>query len=82
MYIKVTKSGAYRYVQLVEAFRDDQGRPRQGTLMTLGRLDQMGDSIKSMHDGLARILGKDGTTHLGDDDEGAELQDGVSGGLR
>lgn len=75
MYIKVTKSGAYRYVQLVEAFRDDQGRPRQRTLMTLGRLDQMGDSIKSMHDGLARILGKDGTTHLGDDDDIASGQE-------
>ncbi len=57
MFIKITKSGPRRYVQLVEAYRDDTGRPKQRTVATLGRLDQMGDSIKSMHDGLSRILG-------------------------
>lgn len=57
MFVKVTKSGPRRYVQLVEAYRDDQGRPKQRTLMTLGRLDQIGDSVKSMHEGLSRILG-------------------------
>lgn len=43
--------------QLVEAYRDDAGRPKQRTVVTLGRLDQMGDSVKSMHEGLSRILG-------------------------
>lgn len=57
MFIKVTKSGPRRYVQLVEAYRDESGRPKQRTVATLGRLDQMGDSIKSIHDGLSRILG-------------------------
>lgn len=57
MFIKVTKSGPRRYVQLVEAYRDDTGRPKQRTVATLGRLDQLGDSIKSMHEGLSRILG-------------------------
>lgn len=57
MFIKVTKSGPRRYVQLVEAFRDETGRPKQRTLATLGRLDQLGDSMKSMRDGLSRILG-------------------------
>ncbi|MFT0531206.1 IS1634 family transposase [Castellaniella hirudinis] len=57
MFIKVTKSGSRRYVQLVEAYRDGAGRPKQRTVATLGRLDQIGDSIKSMHDGLSRILG-------------------------
>ena len=57
MFIKVTKSGPRRYVQVVEAYRDDAGRPKQRTVATLGRLDQMGDSLKSMHDGLSRILG-------------------------
>src|SRR5690606_2731153 len=57
MFIKVTKSGPRRYVQLVEAYRDDTGRPKQRTVATLGRLDQLGDSVKSMHEGLSRILG-------------------------
>ncbi|RID96867.1 hypothetical protein [Simplicispira hankyongi] len=29
MFIKITHSGPRRYVQLVEAYRDDTGRPRQ-----------------------------------------------------
>lgn len=65
MFIKVTKSGPRRYVQLVEAYRDDTGRPKQRTVATLGRLDQLGDSIKSMHEGLSRILGMDSSPGLG-----------------
>jgi len=57
MFVKLTKSGPRRYVQLVEAYRDDSGRPKQRTVATLGRLDQIGESVKSMHDGLARLLG-------------------------
>lgn len=44
-------------MQLVEAYRDDTGRTKQRTEATLGRLDQMGDSVRSMHEGLSRILG-------------------------
>jgi transposase len=57
MLIKVTKSGPRQYLQLVQAYRDEDGRPKQRTVATLGRLDQMGESIKSMHEGLSRILG-------------------------
>lgn len=60
MFIKVTQSGPRRYLQLVEAYRDELGRPKQRTVATLGRLDQLGDSIRSMHGGLSRILGVDG----------------------
>ncbi|MHA3902179.1 IS1634 family transposase [Castellaniella sp. WN] len=66
MFIKVTKSGPRRYVQLVEAYRDDAGCPKQRTVATLGRLDQMGDSIKSLHEGLARILGIEPSPALDD----------------
>lgn len=59
MFVKLTKSGPRSYVQLVEAYRDDSGRPKQRTVATLGRLDQIGDSVKSMHDGLSRLLGVD-----------------------
>lgn len=40
MFLKRTRSGAYRYVQLVEAYRDG-GRTRQRVLATLGREDQL-----------------------------------------
>jgi len=65
MFIKLTKSGPRQYLQLVEAFRDDSGRPKQRTVATLGRLDQLGDSLQSMRDGLNRILGSDPTTDIG-----------------
>jgi len=57
MFVKLTKSGPRSYVQLVEAYRDNAGRPKQRTVATLGRLDQIGESVKSMHDGLSRLLG-------------------------
>ena len=59
MFVKLTKSGPRSYVQLVKAYRDESGRPKQRTVATLGRLDQMGDSMRSMHDGLSRLLGLD-----------------------
>ena len=64
MFFKVTKSGPRSYVQLVEAFRDEAGRPKQRTVATLGRLDAMGESVKSMHEGLSRILGLDSAEAL------------------
>ena len=39
MFLKFTESKVRRYVQLVEAFRDDTGHPRQRTVATLGRLE-------------------------------------------
>ena len=58
MFIKVTTSGPRRYVQLVEAFRDDKGRPKQRTVATLGRLDQVGTELESVIAGLLRVTGK------------------------
>lgn len=60
MFVKITKSGPRRYVQLVEAYRDDAGRPKQRTVATLGRLDQAHTPLKSVHEGLSRILGVSG----------------------
>ena len=39
MYVKVTTSGPRRYVQLVESFRDDDGRVKKRTVATLGLPD-------------------------------------------
>lgn len=58
MFIKVTHSGARRYVQLVEAYRDDEGRPKQRTVATLGRLDQLNTELESVISGLMRVTGK------------------------
>ncbi len=58
MFIKVTHSGPRRYVQLVEAYRDDKGRPKQRTVATLGRLDQLGCELESVISGLMRVTGK------------------------
>lgn len=56
MFIKLTRSGPNRYVQLVEAYRDAAtGRPKQRTLVTLGRLDQLNTELKSVITGLQRI---------------------------
>ena len=43
MFIKVTQSGSRRYAQLVESFRNIDGKPRQRTVCTLGRLDDGGE---------------------------------------
>lgn len=58
MVIKITSSGPRRYVQLVEAYRDDSGAPKQRTVATLGRLDQLSASLESVISGLLRVIGK------------------------
>lgn len=58
MYVKVTKSGPRQYVQLVEAYRDEQGRAKQRTVATLGRLDKLGDDLESVVQGLCKITGR------------------------
>ena len=59
MFIKVTKSGARRYAQLVESFRNDEGQPRQRTICTLGRLEPGGD-VDTLIASLRRAQGHDG----------------------
>ncbi len=60
MYLKVTRSGPRRYVQLVEAYRDPvHGRPRQRHLATLGRLDQLtAADVDGVIDGLLRLTNR------------------------
>ena len=40
MFVKLTRSGSRRYVQLFESYRDEFGKPRQRTIATVGRLDE------------------------------------------
>jgi hypothetical protein len=59
VFIKISRSGKNRYVQLVQAYRDgDTGRPKQRTVATLGRLDQLDTSLKSVISGLLRVTGQ------------------------
>jgi transposase len=57
MFTKLTRSGGHTYVQLVESFRDETGRPRQRTISTLGRLDESGGQVDSLLKGLLRAKG-------------------------
>jgi hypothetical protein len=58
MFLKITRSGPRQYLQLVEAFRDDAGKARHRTLVTLGRLDQLTDSLDSVISGLLKVTGR------------------------
>ena len=58
MFLKFTQSKGRRYVQLVEAFRDETGHPRQRTVATLGRLDEDGGTIDAMLSRLAQAKGR------------------------
>ena len=58
MLIKLTKSGGHSYVQLVESYRNDEGKPRQRTVATIGRLDEVGGGVDSLVNGLLRATGR------------------------
>jgi transposase len=57
MFIKLTRSGGHSYLQLVESFRNEQGKPRQRTVATIGRLDESGGSVDALLGGLLRAKG-------------------------
>ena len=56
MFIKVTQTGNRRYAQLVESFRNEEGKPRQRTLCTLGRLE-VGGEVDTLIASLQRAQG-------------------------
>ena len=62
MFIKLTRSGGHSYLQLVESFRNDEGKPRQRTVATLGRLDETGGGVDSLLNGLLRVKGLPAST--------------------
>lgn len=59
MFIKITQSGSRRYAQLVESFRNADGKPRQRTVCTLGRL-QAGGEVDTLIASLQRARGISG----------------------
>jgi len=59
MYVKITKSGPRQYIQIVESFRSEDGRVKNRTIASLGRLDQIGGDLESVIRGLSKIAGKE-----------------------
>ena len=62
MFLKPTKSGGHTYLQLVESYRNEAGQPRQRTVASLGRLDEIGGGVDSLLAGLLRHKGLPATT--------------------
>lgn len=58
MFIKLTESRGHRYVQLVESFRNDEGKSRQRTIANLGRLDESDGQVDALLNSLLRAKGK------------------------
>ncbi len=59
MYTRYSKSGGRTYLQLVEAYRNDRGKPRQKIVANLGRLDQLTpEHLDPLINGLERALGR------------------------
>ena len=63
MFIKLTRRGPNQYVQLVAAYRDEAGRPKQRTVATLGRIDQLNTELKSVIPSSTKALQKSGGKH-------------------
>ena len=62
MFIKSTRAGGHTYLQLVESFRNESGQPRQRTVATLGRLDEVGGGVDGLLAGLLRLKGMPAST--------------------
>ena len=59
MYTRITKTGGRQYLQLVESFRNDQGKVRTRVVANLGRLDQMTpERLDPLINGLNRAVGR------------------------
>src|SRR5690554_4333978 len=62
MFIKITTSRGHQYVQLVESYRNEDGKTRQRTLATLGRLDEANGQVDAVLASLLRAKGRNSST--------------------
>jgi hypothetical protein len=59
MYAKITSSGGRRYLQLVEGYRTEDGKVRQRTIGTVGRIEDLqGGALDALINGLNRAVGR------------------------
>ena len=77
MFVKLTRSGSRRYVQLVESYRDEAGKPRQRTIATVGRIDEAGGAVDSLLNGLLRATGRAAVDGPGDAPEASAVSSGI-----
>ena len=60
MFVRINKSGGRRYLQVVEAYRNEAGQPRHRVVANLGRIDGMEDGhLDALIRGLCRVAGRD-----------------------
>lgn len=60
MYTRISRSGGRAYLQLVEAYRNADGKPRQRLVANLGRLDALSEKeLAPLIAGLQRAAGRD-----------------------
>lgn len=57
MFVKLTRVKGHSYAQVVESFRDAEGRPRQRNLLTLGRVDENGGQVDNLLQSLLKARG-------------------------
>ena len=71
MFLKVTRSGPRKYLQIMQAYRDPEtGRPKQRYIGSLGRVDQLDRrDLDTLIDGLLKVTGR---PTLGEIDRPAE----------
>jgi len=59
MYVKITRSGPRRYVQLLESFRNENGRVKKRTIANLGRIDEIDGALDAVINGLLKVAGRE-----------------------
>ena len=62
MFIRISSSGGRKYLRLVQAYRDENGVPRQRQIAQLGRLDELDErEVNGLIDSLRRFTGCSGS---------------------
>lgn len=65
MFVRINESGGRRYLQIVESYRNEAGKPRHRVVANLGRIDGMDDGhLDALIRGLCRVAGRDGPAKL------------------
>ncbi|MCE6966992.1 IS1634 family transposase, partial [Cereibacter sphaeroides] len=60
MFIRITENGGRRYLQIMESYRNEAGKPRSRVIANLGRIDDRPDGhLDSLIRGLCKITGRD-----------------------
>ena len=63
MYTKITRSGGRQYLQLVEGYRNDDGKVRHRVVANLGRLEDLNPAkLDPLINGLNRAIGRSENT--------------------